>query len=144
MSARGTYAIGRGGDTAEIESMVELGLPVQHLTLRDFGDWRIGSAGIMSVMKNPPHPAGVKLLVNWLLSEDGWTERVRTVRENPELTTSYREVVPLHTARSTDHLEPHQRLPEEGFYLAPTDPDFLSVIEEGRGWFKQMGSECGF
>ena len=142
--ARGTYVMGSGADPAAVAVMKDLGLPVGGVILRDFGNWRIGSAGIMSVMTNPPHPAASKLLVNWLLSDEGWDARVQTTIDYPDLTTSYREAVPLNLGRSVDHLPSDFRLPDRELYIAQADPDFLALIEEGREWFRQMGREAGF
>jgi iron(III) transport system substrate-binding protein len=139
--ARGTYALAWGGDETQAAEMKALGLPIAQVKLADFVDWGIGSASLISVFKDPPHPAAARLLVNWLLSEAGWEARVNLIRTVPDLPTTLEEGVPLHTKRTVDHLE--DRLPDD-LYLFATDPNFESVVADSQRWFRQLGRTAGY
>lgn len=146
--ARGTYAIGAaetsgGNPEEEIETAAALGLPIASLELEQgFRIWRTSSGGVITVPKNPPHPATAKLFVNWLLSEDGWADRVQLFADGslPERELDWR---PLHTKRSIDHIVDYlgptiaPLPPDDEFILPSADPNFSVFLEEGREWLRQ-------
>ena len=147
--ARGVYALGQlpgqgGGMDAAVATLAQIGLPIAYVELDGFGEWTVGATNNLGVVKNPPNPSAATLLVNWLLSEEGWDARVRTIRENPDLPIGYTAAVPLVKSWSTDHLPPEQLIPEVGFYLPAADPTYVETTAEARDWFKQMGEAAGW
>ena len=126
--------------------MEGLGLPIAELQFDDWPpEWSVTGTTNVSILKNPPHPAATKLLVNWLLSEEGWNARVQDIRDNPDVHSSgHQHAVSLHTGRSNEHVPPELRLPaNEALYLSYSDPGFWPAVEEGREWLKKIITDAG-
>jgi iron(III) transport system substrate-binding protein len=110
--AHGKKAILLGGAESVMETAMDKGLPVLHMTTRDFkegGQLAFGGS-VLELINKAPHPNAAKAYINWFFSREGQTAIAR------ELGFASRRIdVP------TDHLKPSQ--------LAKPD-DFLIDSEE--------------
>ena len=62
-----------------METAIEKGLPVAHLTTKDFkegGQVAFGGS-VLELINKAPHPNAAKVYINWLLSKEGQTEWVK-------------------------------------------------------------------
>jgi iron(III) transport system substrate-binding protein len=70
-TAKGKLAISIGVSYSQYEPFVKAGLPVKQLPKPAEGLPASNGFGIVAIVKNPPHPNGARLFVNWLLSREG-------------------------------------------------------------------------
>ena len=69
--AHGKYAIGISpGNAAAFRELVEAGVPVAGMVLKEGGYYSPGS-NTVSIVKDAPHPAAAKLFANWLFTKEG-------------------------------------------------------------------------
>lgn len=106
--AHGKKAILLGGAESVMETAIEKGLPVAHLTtkeLKEGGQLAFGGS-VLELINKAPHPNAAKVYVNWFFSREGQTLIAR------ELGFASRRVdVP------TDHLKPWQLARPEDFII---------------------------
>jgi len=69
--AKSKLAISIGVGYSLHEPFLKAGLPVRQLPTPTEGLPASNGFGIVGIIKNPPHPNGVKLFINWLLSKEG-------------------------------------------------------------------------
>lgn len=69
--AKGKLAVTMGAGYSQYEPFVKSGLPVKPLPTPAEGLPASNGYGIIGVVKNPPHPSGAKLFLNWLLGKEG-------------------------------------------------------------------------
>jgi len=69
--AKGKLAISIGVGYSQYEPFLKSGLPVRQLPAPAEGLPASSGFGVVGVVKNPPHPNGGKLLLNWLLGKEG-------------------------------------------------------------------------
>ena len=145
---RGTYAIGTVGAAGDIqlEEALALGLPIQEIEIVGFPTWRVGSGGCIGVSDRAPHPNAAKLFVNWLLSEEGWDVRVRTVTANPESAGgSTAHGISLIKGYSEDHLDAQDLLQEgEKWYSIQTDAVGVQTSADALVWVKSVIDPLGY
>ena len=69
--AKGKVALIVGLTYYSFAPFVKAGLPVKPLPTPREGLYASGGSGHLTIMKNPPHPNGTKVFVNWLLGREG-------------------------------------------------------------------------
>jgi len=69
--AKSKLAISIGVGYSQYEPFVKSELPVRQLPAPTEGLPASNGFGIVGIVKNPPHPNGAKLFINWLLSKEG-------------------------------------------------------------------------
>ncbi len=69
--AKSKLAISIGVGYSLHEPFLKAGLPVRQLPTPTEGLPASNGFGIVGIIKNPPHPNGVKLFIDWLLSKEG-------------------------------------------------------------------------
>jgi ABC-type Fe3+ transport system substrate-binding protein len=69
--AKGKLALTLGIGLAQLEPFVKAGLPIKDLPDPVEGNPSSNGYGTLAIVKNPPHPNGTKVFVNWLLSKEG-------------------------------------------------------------------------
>ena len=69
--AKGKLAFTIGLSHYNYEPFLKSGLPVKPVAAIKEGEHANNGSGVLSVVKNPPHPNAAKLFVNWLLSKEG-------------------------------------------------------------------------
>lgn len=69
--AKGKVALVAGLTYYSLSPFIKAGLPVKPLPTPREGLYASGGSGHLTIMKNPPHPNGTKVFVNWLLSKEG-------------------------------------------------------------------------
>ena len=69
--AKGKVALVAGLTYYSLSPFLKAGLPVKPLPTPREGLYASGGSGHLTIMKNPPHPNGTKVFVNWLLSKEG-------------------------------------------------------------------------
>jgi iron(III) transport system substrate-binding protein len=69
--AKSKLAISIGAGHSLYEPFLKSGLPVKQLPTPAEGLPASNGFGIVGIVKNPPHPNGAKLFINWLLSKEG-------------------------------------------------------------------------
>ena len=69
--AKSKLAISIGAGHSQYEPFLKSGLPVKQLPTPAEGLPASNGFGIVGIVKNPPHPNGAKLFINWLLSKEG-------------------------------------------------------------------------
>lgn len=106
--AHGKRAILLGGAESVMESAIEKGLPVAHLSTRELkegGQLAFGGS-VLELINKAPNPNAAKVYINWFFSREGQTVIAR------ELGFASRRVdVP------TDHLKPWQLARPEDFLI---------------------------
>jgi len=69
--AKGKLAFTIGVSHYTYQPFVKAGLPVRPIPRIREGAQANNGSGVLTVVKNPPHPNAVKIFVNWLLSKEG-------------------------------------------------------------------------
>jgi iron(III) transport system substrate-binding protein len=69
--AKGKLAFTLGVSHYTFEPFVKAGLPVKPVSRIKEGAHANNGSGVITVVKNPPHPNAAKIFVNWLLSKEG-------------------------------------------------------------------------
>jgi iron(III) transport system substrate-binding protein len=69
--AKGKLALSIGVGFSQYEPFLKSGLPVRQLPAPAEGLPASNGFGIVGIVKNPPHPNGAKLFINWLLGKEG-------------------------------------------------------------------------
>jgi iron(III) transport system substrate-binding protein len=69
--AKSKLAISIGAGHSQYEPFLKSGLPVRQLPTPVEGLPASNGYGVVGIVKNPPHPNGAKLFINWLLSKEG-------------------------------------------------------------------------
>ena len=69
--AKGKLAFVAGLTYYSLAPFIKAGLPVKPLPTPREGLYASGGSGHLTIMKNPPHPNGTKVFVNWLLGKEG-------------------------------------------------------------------------
>jgi iron(III) transport system substrate-binding protein len=69
--AKGKVTLVAGLTYYSLSPFIKAGLPVKPLPTPREGLYASGGSGHLTIMKNPPHPNGTKVFVNWLLSKEG-------------------------------------------------------------------------
>ena len=69
--AKGKLAISIGVGYSQYELFLKSGLPVRQLPTPTEGLPASNGFGIVGIVKDPPHPNGAKLFINWLLGKEG-------------------------------------------------------------------------
>ncbi len=69
--AKGKLAVTMGAGYSQYEPFVKSGLPVKQLPPPAEGLPASNGYGIVGIVKNPPHPSGAKLFLNWFLGKEG-------------------------------------------------------------------------
>jgi len=106
--AHGKKAILLGGAESVMETAIEKGLPVAHLTTKDFkegGQVAFGGS-VLELINKAPHPNAAKVYINWFFSREGQTVIARELGF-----ASRRADVP------TDHLKPWQLARPEDYMI---------------------------
>ena len=128
--------------------MQALGLPIDLVTLGDITGWRTTAPGILAILTQPPHPAAAKLLLHWMLSDEGWEARLQTIRDSQDVVgATYSEFVPLHnTWAKPPQLGPEFDLPDDpnDLYVPQVEAGFMEGVEEGRQWLRDVITERRF
>lgn len=69
--AKGKLAFTLGLSHYTFEPFIKAGLPVKPVARIKEGAHANNGSGVVTVVKNPPHPNAAKVFVNWLLSKEG-------------------------------------------------------------------------
>ena len=69
--AKGKLAFTLGLSHYTYEPFIKAGLPVKPVTRVREGAHANNGSGVITVIKNPPHPNAAKIFVNWLLGKEG-------------------------------------------------------------------------
>jgi iron(III) transport system substrate-binding protein len=69
--AKSKLAVGIGVGYSQLEPFLKSGLPVRQVPTPAEGLPASNGFGVVGIVKNPPHPNGARLFLNWLLSRDG-------------------------------------------------------------------------
>src|SRR6266404_5977681 len=69
--AKGKLAFTIGLSHYSYDPFIKAGLPVKPVPKIKEGAHANNGSGVMTVVKNPPHPNAAKVFVNWLLSKEG-------------------------------------------------------------------------
>jgi ABC-type Fe3+ transport system substrate-binding protein len=69
--AKGKLAFTIGLSHYSYEPFLKAGLPVGPIRKIREGAHANNGSGVVSVVKNPPHPNAVKVFINWLLGKEG-------------------------------------------------------------------------
>ncbi|HLN88377.1 MAG TPA: extracellular solute-binding protein [Candidatus Limnocylindrales bacterium] len=69
--AKGKLAFTLGLSHYSYEPFIKAGLPVRPVPRIKEGAHANNGSGVISVVKNPPHPNAAKIFVNWLLGKEG-------------------------------------------------------------------------
>ena len=69
--AKGKLAFTLGLSHYTYEPFIKAGLPVKPVPRIKEGAHANNGSGVITVVKNPPHPNAAKIFVNWLLSKEG-------------------------------------------------------------------------
>ena len=69
--AKGKLAFTLGLSHYTYEPFIKAGLPVKPVPKIKEGAHANNGSGVVTIVKNPPHPNGAKIFVNWLLSKEG-------------------------------------------------------------------------
>jgi len=69
--ARGKSAISIGLSYYTYLPFIKAGLPVKPISAIKEGYYAASGSGTVVLLRNPPHPNGAKVFLNWLLSRDG-------------------------------------------------------------------------
>jgi iron(III) transport system substrate-binding protein len=69
--AKGKLAFTLGLSHYSYEPFIKAGLPVRPVPKIKDGVHANNGSGVVTVVKNPPHPNAAKIFVNWLLSKEG-------------------------------------------------------------------------
>jgi iron(III) transport system substrate-binding protein len=69
--AKGKLAFTLGLSHYTYEPFIKAGLPVKPVSRIKEGAHANNGSGVVTIVKNPPHPNGAKIFVNWLLSKEG-------------------------------------------------------------------------
>jgi iron(III) transport system substrate-binding protein len=69
--AKSKFAVTIGASHTQYEPFLNSGLPVRQLPTPVEGLPASNGYGVVGIVKNPPHPNGARLFVNWLLSKEG-------------------------------------------------------------------------
>ncbi|OGQ78848.1 MAG: hypothetical protein A3F90_09160 [Deltaproteobacteria bacterium RIFCSPLOWO2_12_FULL_60_19] len=69
--AKGKLAFTIGLSHYSFEAFIKAGLPVSPIPRIKEGGQANNGSGVITVVKNPPHPNAAKIFVNWLLSKEG-------------------------------------------------------------------------
>jgi iron(III) transport system substrate-binding protein len=69
--AKSKLALTMGAGHSQYEPFINSGLPVKQLPTPKEGLPASNGYGIVGIVKNPPHPSGAKLFLNWLLGKEG-------------------------------------------------------------------------
>ena len=69
--AKSKFAVTIGAGHSQYEPFLKSGLPVRQLPTPVEGLPASNGFGIVGIVKNPPHPNGARLFLNWLLSREG-------------------------------------------------------------------------
>jgi iron(III) transport system substrate-binding protein len=69
--AKSKFAVALGAGHSQYEPFLKSGLPVKQLPTPAEGLPASNGFGIVGIVKNPPHPYGARLFLNWLLSKEG-------------------------------------------------------------------------
>jgi iron(III) transport system substrate-binding protein len=69
--AKGKLAFTLGLSHYTYEPFIKAGLPVKPVTRVREGAHANNGSGVVTVIKNPPHPNAAKIFVNWLLDKEG-------------------------------------------------------------------------
>ncbi len=125
--ARGKYPISLGIDEDSIREFQMAGAPIMVMSPKEGTFVTISGFGL-SVLKSAPHPAAVRLFINWLLSKEG-----QTVLSRSAAVPSLRVDVPK------DHLPPELNLsPEERYFWPDLDPNIAEKREQARKTAEQL------
>jgi len=106
--AHGKKAILLGGAESVMETAIEKGLPVAHVTTREFkegGQIAFGGS-VLELINKAPHPNAAKIYINWFFSREGQTTIARELGF-----ASRRADVPI------DHLKPWQLATSNDFLI---------------------------
>ena len=69
--AKGKLAFTLGVSNYTFEPFVKAGLPLKPVAKIKEGLHASNGSGVVTIVKNPPHPNAAKIFVNWLLSKEG-------------------------------------------------------------------------
>ena len=69
--AKGKLAFTLGVSNYTYEPFVKAGLPLKPVSKIKEGLHASNGSGVVTIVKNPPHPNAAKVVVNWLLSREG-------------------------------------------------------------------------
>ena len=69
--AKGKLTLTIGVTSYTYGPFIKAGLPIKELPPPKEGLPASNGSGVIGIVKNPPHPNGVKVFVNWLLSKEG-------------------------------------------------------------------------
>jgi iron(III) transport system substrate-binding protein len=69
--AKGKLAFTLGLSHYTYEPFIKAGLPVKPVSRIKEGAHANNGSGVVTIVKNPPHPNAAKIFVNWLLSKEG-------------------------------------------------------------------------
>ena len=69
--AKGKLALTIGLSHYSYEPFMKAGLPVKPLPGVKEGSHANNGSGVVTIVKNPPHPNAAKVFINWLLSKEG-------------------------------------------------------------------------
>jgi ABC-type Fe3+ transport system substrate-binding protein len=69
--AKGKLAFTIGLSHYSYDPFIKAGLPVKPVPKIKEGAHANNGSGVVTVVKNPPHPNAAKIFVNWLLSKEG-------------------------------------------------------------------------
>lgn len=88
---RGTYAIGLGTGSRQIEPLRQLGLPIVRTFPSDGPGYLSGGPSVLKLVKNSPHPNAAVVFINWFLTREAqqiYQDTVDTVSRRADLDTS--------------------------------------------------------
>lgn len=71
MLVKGNLALTIGLSHYNFEPFLKAGLPIKPIPMVKEGNQANNGSGVISIVKNPPHPNAVKVFLNWLLSKEG-------------------------------------------------------------------------
>lgn len=124
--ARGKFAISLGPSFGIIKDFMDTGSPISYVLPAE-GALMSTSPGVVTLLKNAPHPNAAKLFSNWILSREAQTEFSRA-----QDTASRRLDV------SAGHLAPERQPRKEVRYFKDTDEDFWKRHEELLNKFREI------
>jgi len=71
MLVKGKLALTIGLSHYNFEPFLKAALPIKPVPMVKEGDQANNGSGVISIVKNPPHPNAVKVFLNWLLGKEG-------------------------------------------------------------------------
>lgn len=124
--AKGKFAVSLGPSFGIIKDFMDTGSPISYVLPAE-GALMSTSPGVVTLLKNAPHPNAAKLFSNWILTREAQTEFSRA-----QDTASRRLDI------STEHLAPERQPRKEVRYFKDTDEDFWKKHEDLLNKFKEI------